>query len=69
MLTVPGTLDEAAEFATNLGPIARILREKGGTPDDLEAIAQDLTAKLANYAVEGGLRVPARLIFYGALKP
>ncbi len=68
-LTIPGTLDEAAEFATNLGPIARIVREKGGGPDDLAAIARDLSAKLSDYAVEGGLRVPARLIFYSALKP
>ena len=67
-LSVPGSLSEAAVFATNLGPVSRIITEKEGTEEDRAAIGRVLEDRLALYMTEAGCRVPATFNFYAAVK-
>lgn len=67
-LSVPGSLPDVAALASNLGPIARVMKEKEGTAEDLAAITEDLREKFAVYATSDGFQIPATLIFYGAVK-
>jgi SAM-dependent methyltransferase len=67
-VTARGSLEEVSNFASNLGPVARIVKEKDGTPDDVAAIAREIAKSFGDYVVEGGLSVPATLNFYAAVK-
>ena len=67
-LSVPGPLSEVATFATNLGPVSRILAEKEGTEEDRAAIARVLEERLKVYMTDEGCRVPATFNFYAAVK-
>lgn len=67
-LTVPGPLSEVAAFATNLGPVSRIITEKDGTEADRAAIARALEDRLRGYMTAEGCRVPATFNFYAAVK-
>ena len=67
-LTPPGSLEEVSNFASNLGPVARIVKEKDGTPDDVAAIAREIAKGFGDYVIEGGVSVPATLNFYAAVK-
>ncbi|WP_371225710.1 class I SAM-dependent methyltransferase [Roseovarius sp. 2305UL8-3] len=67
-LIPPQSLEAAAEFATTVGPATRLMRERNGTEEDLAAIRADCTQRLAQYQTDQGLRVPAGLIVYTAVK-
>lgn len=67
-LTVPGKLADVVKLATSLGPVSRIVKEREGTPEDLAAIARTLEGELAGFMTDTGFRIPATLIFYGAVK-
>lgn len=60
-LTPTGTLSNVIEFAASEGPAARILREMGGTSDDVAEIKLRLSERMENYHSPDGVRVPARL--------
>lgn len=68
-LIPPQSLEAAADFATSAGPATRVMREKGGTPEDAEAIRATCAEGFAPYQVAQGLRIPARLIVYSAINP
>ena len=67
-LSVPGSVSEAAAFATNLGPASRIIAERDGSEDDRAAIARTLEDRLRGYMTAEGCRVPATFNFYAAVK-
>ena len=63
-----GTLEAATYLACNVGPVMRVVKERGGSPDDVKAISQKITAKMQNFVVPGGLAIPASLNFFSARK-
>ncbi len=64
----PGTVEEVAFFASNLGPSARIVREFNGTPDDVREIAGEVTEAFRQYVTDEGVSVPTFLTFASAVK-
>jgi len=65
----PGSLEEVALMATNLGPSARILKAYEGTAADVEAIAAAVTEAFRPYVrAEGGVGLPATLTLFEAAK-
>ncbi|WP_347311111.1 class I SAM-dependent methyltransferase [Defluviimonas sp. SAOS-178_SWC] len=68
-LSVAGSAGDAAELATSIGPVSRILRDKGGTEADRAAIATDLADLFRPYEGADGVRVPAVLNFFSARRP
>lgn len=67
-LLYAGGVEDAANLASNVGPASRIVKEFNGTPDDLAAIKEKVAGGLQQYAVEGGVKIPAILSFYEAIK-
>lgn len=67
-LTNSGSLDDVADLASNLGPAARILKEKGGSEADFEAIRKSIATAYRAYAGPGGVEVPAILHFVQAVR-
>ncbi len=65
----PGSVEEVALLASNIGPSARIVREFDGGPEDVAAIGASVAKEFRQYAVDGGMRIPARLNFFDAVKP
>jgi hypothetical protein len=65
-LANPGGLDAVMSLVGSIGALPRVLREKGGTPEDRAAILADVRATLARYATPEGIRLPARVIVYSA---
>ncbi len=61
-----GDVAAAAETASSIGPASRIIREKGGTPADAQAIAKRVAVEFERYATPQGVQVPARLNYYSA---
>jgi SAM-dependent methyltransferase len=59
-----GDARAAATVASNIGPASRILREKGGTPDDARAIADRVAVEFEKYVTPQGVLVPTQLNFY-----
>ncbi len=68
-LLPPKEIEKAAEFATTVGPASRVMREKGGTDEDLAVIQATCAEMLEAYRAVDGLRVPARLIVYSGDNP
>lgn len=68
-LRIAGRAEDAADLATNIGPVSRILREHGGTEDDRITIAADLAGKFRRYERPGEVRVPAIVNFFSARRP
>jgi SAM-dependent methyltransferase len=62
----PGDAAEGARLASQIGPIARILREKDGTPEDHAAILAALTTEFAAFRAPDGLRIPAGINLFTA---
>lgn len=67
-LTPPGPVEEVARFAAHVGPASRILKERNGTAEDAEAIVEALTGMMRDYATPEGVRVPAVLNLYSAVR-
>jgi ubiquinone/menaquinone biosynthesis C-methylase UbiE len=63
-----GSLEAATFLACNVGPVMRVVKELGGSPDDVKAISQQIAAKMQNFVVPGGLSIPASLNFFSARK-
>ncbi len=68
-LIVAGTAEDAADLATGIGPVSRILREKAGTEADRAAIAADLAGMFRRFERPDGVRVPAVVNFFSARRP
>ncbi len=68
-LHVAGRAEDAAELATGIGPVSRILREKNGTEADRAAISADLAELFRAYEGPDGVRVPALLNYFSARRP
>jgi SAM-dependent methyltransferase len=62
----PGGLAAAAALAGQIGPVARIVREKGATPEDLSAMIETVAAALAPYQCDDGIRIPAGINVFTA---
>ncbi len=62
-------LPAAARFTANFGPVARMMRERGGTEADLAAIVAAVEAAFAGYVAGGEVRVPATLNVFSAIRP
>jgi SAM-dependent methyltransferase len=63
-----GNREAATYLACNVGPVKRVVNEKGGSPEDLDAISQKIGAELQNFVVPEGLLIPASLNFFSARK-
>ncbi len=68
-LHLPGGLDAAADLALRIGPATRHVRDKGGSEDDVRAIAAGVRERLAPFVGDDGIRVPATVILYRAERP
>lgn len=68
-LHLPGGLDAAADLALRIGPATRLIRDKGGNEDDARAIATGVRARLADFATPDGIRVPAAVNLFRAVRP
>lgn len=64
----PGSLQDVAFLASNLGPSFRIMKEFNGTEDDLAVITAQTAAAFEQYADSDGFRIPATLNFYNAVR-
>lgn len=67
-LTPLGTVEEVAKFAAHVGPASRILKEKDGTAEDARVIVEALSEKMQAFATPDGVRVPATLNLYSAIR-
>ena len=68
-LTPPGDLRAVAEFATYLGPAARILRLMEASETDAAAVAKSVEVGLRAFEKPSGMRVPAVLNLFSARRP
>lgn len=64
----PGTVEEVAHLASNIGPAARILKEFDGTSEDITRISRAVAESFGKYVVDGGVSIPAILNFFEAAK-
>ena len=62
----PGGLDAVIDLVGTIGALPRVLREKGGTPEDRAAILAEIRAAFTPFATPEGVRLPARVILYSA---
>jgi SAM-dependent methyltransferase len=60
---------EEAELACQVGPLARLLKERGANEATRGAVIGDLTRRLAPYLSADGMRLPARLHLVTASAP
>lgn len=65
----PGGVEAAVALAQHVGPISRTLREKGGSAQDLAAIAEALADALQRFRSDDGVRIPAALTVFSAVRP
>jgi SAM-dependent methyltransferase len=64
----PGAIEDVAYLASNIGPAVRIVREFGGDANDLTEIGKETMRSFEQYVVEDGVRIPAILNFFDAVK-
>ncbi len=67
-LLYSGSAAEAAHLASNVGPAMRIVKEFDGSPADIAEIKKKVAVGFQKFAVDGGLRIPATLNFFKAIK-
>ena len=66
-LHLPG-LDAAADLALRIGPATRLIRDKGGSEEEARAIAAGVRARLADFVTADGIRVPAAVNLFRAVR-
>lgn len=64
----PGGVEALVRLSNRVGPVSRMLRERG-TDADREAMADDLRAAFAPFEAADGIRVPAGIVMYRAVRP
>lgn len=65
-LPIPAGLDAVLALCSEIGPLPRMMREKGGTEADQAAILAEIAAAFAPYAGPEGVRIPARVHVFEA---
>lgn len=68
-LRVAGRATEAAALAAEIGPVSRLMREKGGTEADRAAISAELARRFRPYETAAGVEVPAVVNLFSAVRP
>ena len=68
-LVAPDAIEEAGRLAVVTGAAARIIDAFNGTPDDVAAIAESVTAAFGQYQSADGIRVPAAINLFTATCP
>ena len=63
-----GSVADAAHLASSVGPAMRIVKEFDGSSADIEEIKNKVASGFQEFAVNGGIRIPATLNFYTAVK-
>lgn len=64
----PGTPEEVAALLVSVGSAAWVIVEKGGTAEDAAAIRDLLGDALRPYAGPDGIRIPAAINLFGAMR-
>jgi ubiquinone/menaquinone biosynthesis C-methylase UbiE len=67
-LLYSGSVEEAAQLASNVGPAMRIMKEFDGSTADIVEIKKKVAAGFQKFTVNDGLRIPATLNFFQATK-
>ena len=67
-LLYSGSVAEAAHLASNVGPAMRIMKEFDGSRADIIEIKKNVAMGFQKFTVDGGLRIPATLNFFKAIK-
>jgi ubiquinone/menaquinone biosynthesis C-methylase UbiE len=67
-LLYSGSVEEAAQLASNVGPAMRIMKEFDGSTADIVKIKKKVAAGFQKFTVNDGLRIPATLNFFQATK-
>lgn len=62
----PGGLDAVMRLVGHVGPIARMMREKKGSPEDRDAIFATIASAFESYRTADGIRIPARVSVFQA---
>jgi SAM-dependent methyltransferase len=62
----PGGLEAVMRLAAQVGPVARLVREKAAAPEDVAAIAEATAAEFARFRTADGIRIPARVNLFTA---
>ncbi|MFO1210526.1 MAG: methyltransferase domain-containing protein [Amaricoccus sp.] len=65
----PGGVAGVLRIFARIGPVPGIVRERGGGEADQAAILRELGAVLARFEAADGVRIPARVIVYSAVRP
>ena len=68
-LVAPDAVEEAGRLAVIAGAASRIVDALNGTPDDIAAIAETVTAAFTSYQSADGIRVPAAINLFTARCP
>jgi ubiquinone/menaquinone biosynthesis C-methylase UbiE len=63
-----GGVAAAARLASSLGPASRIIKEFGGSGEQIAEIGRRIERSLTQYAESGDVRVPARVNVFAAVK-
>ena len=61
-----GGLGPVLQIAPHVGPIARILNAKNGTPDDLTEILDSIAKRFETFLSDDGIRIPAAIHIFSA---
>ena len=64
----PGGMPAVLRLMLAVGPVARMLRESGGTDEDRSAILEAIGTAFAPYVGADGVRVPALLNVFTAMR-
>ncbi len=67
-LFYPGSVEDVAYLTSNIGPSARIMKEFNGSAEDVKEIGRRVADEFQQFAVDGGVRIPALLNFFDAVK-
>jgi SAM-dependent methyltransferase len=64
----PGTAEKVASVLVMVGSAGRVIIEKGGTAEDAAAVRDDLSAALRRFETADGVRIPAGINMFSAVR-
>jgi len=65
----PGGLEAVMNIVSHVGPIARMMRDMGGTEEDGAAILGRIASEMRNFEAADGIRIPAGVNLFSARVP
>jgi len=68
-LTGAPTAEDEARLACEVGPVARLIREREPAPAVIEALLVEIARSFAPYATDEGVRIPAGVFLVAASRP